>query len=134
MRLLDFFWCGLLLQLASAVVIAGFAGTALLSFVVDRDVMRARILVAQGVIGGLGLMTVATLLRTIGLRTLKEILMFSVILSLRVILKRLFVWERARITAEAGPPLQQLQNRCISERVEAPDFKSGESRLGSPHL
>lgn len=60
-------------------------------------VIRARLLVAEGVIGGLGVMTAATLLRTIGLRTWHEILMFTLILFLRILLKRLFVWEKQRL-------------------------------------
>jgi hypothetical protein len=49
------------------------------------------------VIGGLGIMTAATLLRTIGLRTWHQILMFTLILFLRILLKRLFVWEKQRL-------------------------------------
>jgi hypothetical protein len=55
------------------------------------------LLVAEGVIGGLGVMTAATLLRTIGLRTWRQILMFTLILSLRILLKKLFVWEKQQI-------------------------------------
>ena len=51
----------------------------------------------RGVIGGLGVMTAATLLRTIGLRTWHQILMFALILSLRILLKKLFVWEKRRL-------------------------------------
>ena len=42
-------------------------------------------------------MTAATLLRTIGLRTWRQILMFTLILSLRILLKKLFVWEKQQI-------------------------------------
>ena len=58
-------WCGLALQFGGAVVIAGFITAALVSLSLGRDVLRARLLVAEGVIGGLGVMTAATLLRTI---------------------------------------------------------------------
>ena len=53
--------------------------------------------VAEGVIGGLSVMTAATLLRTIGLRTWHQILMFTLILFLRILLKKLFVWEKQRL-------------------------------------
>ena len=85
------------LQLASAVVITGFVAAALVSLSLGRGVIRARLLVAEGVISGLGVMTAATLLRTIGLRTLQHILMFTLIFSLRILLKRLFVWEKQRL-------------------------------------
>jgi len=41
-------------------------------------------------------MTAATLLRTIGLRTWHQILIFTLILSLRILLKKVFVWEKHR--------------------------------------
>jgi hypothetical protein len=95
--LLDFSWWGLALQLASAVVITGFVAVALVSVSLGRGVIRARLLVVEGVIGGLGVMTAATLLRAIGLRTWHQILMFSLTLFLRILLKKLFVWERQRL-------------------------------------
>jgi hypothetical protein len=95
-QLLDFSWWGLALQLMSAVVITGFIAAAMVSLGLGR-VLRARLLVAEGVIGGLGLMTAAALLRTIGLRTWHQILMFTLILSLRILLKKLFVWEKRRL-------------------------------------
>jgi hypothetical protein len=99
-QLLDFSWWGLALQLVGAVVITGFTAAALCSSLsLGRGVMRARLLVAEGVIGGLGVMTAATLLRTIGLRTWHQILMFTLILFLRILLKKLFVWEKQRLFA-----------------------------------
>ena len=96
-QLLDFSWWGLALQLGSAVIITGFVVAALVSLSVGRGVTRARLLVAEGVIGGLGAMTAATLLRTIGLRTWHQIVMFTLILFLRILLKKLFVWEKHRL-------------------------------------
>jgi hypothetical protein len=93
-RLLDFSWWGLVLQLASAAVITGFVAVALVSLSLGGGVLRARRLVAEGVIGGLGVMTAASLLRTIGLRTWHQILMFTLILFLRILLKKLFAWEK----------------------------------------
>jgi hypothetical protein len=96
-QLLDFSGWGLALQVVSAVVITGFVAVALASLCVGRGVLRARVLVAEGVIGGLGVMTAATFLRTIGLRTWRQILMFTLVLSLRILLKKLFVWEKQRL-------------------------------------
>jgi hypothetical protein len=96
-QLPDFPWWGPALQLAGAVVITGFVTVALVSLSLGRGVLQARLLVAEGVIGGLGVMTAATLLRTIGLRTWRQILMFTLILCLRILLKKLFVWEKQRL-------------------------------------
>ena len=93
-QLLDLSWWGLALQLASAVIITGFVVVALVSLSLGGGVLRARRLVAEGVIGGLGVMTAASLLRTIGLRTWHQILMFTLILFLRILLKKLFAWEK----------------------------------------
>ena len=54
--LLDFSWWGLALQIASAFVITGFVAVALVSLSLGHGVIRARLLVAEGVIGGLGVM------------------------------------------------------------------------------
>jgi hypothetical protein len=69
----------------------------MVSLGLGRGVLRARLLVAEGVIDGLSVMTAATLSRTIGLHTWRQILMFALILSLRILLKKLFVWEKRRI-------------------------------------
>ena len=99
-QLLDFSWWGLALQLASALVITAFVAVALVSLGLGHGVIRARLLVAEGVISGLGVMTAATLLRTIGLHTWQQILMFTLILFLRILLKRLFVWEKGRLSQD----------------------------------
>ncbi|MCI0350221.1 MAG: hypothetical protein L0Z53_12425 [Acidobacteriales bacterium] len=114
MRLLDFARWSLLLQMATAVVIASFAGAALIC--AGRDITRARLVVADGVIGGLGIMTAATLLRTIAIRTWHQLLMFSLILCLLILLKKLFVWEKRRILAESVPrqPQRTLKRRLRS--------------------
>jgi len=100
--LLDFSWWGFALQLVGATVITAFAAAALVSLSLDHGVLRARLLVADGVIGGLGVMTAATLLRTIGLRTWHQILMFTLILSVRILLKKLFVWEKQRLLVDTS--------------------------------
>jgi hypothetical protein len=100
--LLDFSWWGLALQPMSAVIITGFIAAAMVSLGLGRGVLRARLLVAEGVVGGLGMMTAATLLRTIGLRTWHQILMFTLVLSLRILLKKLFAWEKRRLLENAA--------------------------------
>jgi hypothetical protein len=83
--------------LASAVVITGFVAVALVSLSLGHGVIVARLLVAEGVIGGPGVTTAATLLQTIGLRTWHQILMFTLVLSLRILLKKLFVNEKEHL-------------------------------------
>jgi len=100
--LLDFSWWGLALQLMSAVIITGFVAAAMVSLGLGRGVLRARLLVAEGVVGSLGMMTAATLLRTIALRTWHQILMFTLVLFLRILLKKLFAWEKRRLLENAA--------------------------------
>ena len=99
-QLLDFSWWGLALQLASALVITAFVAVALVSLGLGHGVIRVRVLVAEGVIGGLGVMTATPLLRPIGVRTWHQILMFTLILFLRILLKKLFVWEKGRLSQD----------------------------------
>lgn len=101
MQPLDFSSWGLVLQMAGAAIIAGFVAAAAFSLVRQRNVVCARLLVAEGVIGGLGVMSAATLLRSIELRTWKQILMFSLVVTLRILLKKLFVGEKTRLLAES---------------------------------
>jgi uncharacterized membrane protein len=49
---------------------------------------RARVLLAGGAVGALGLMTAATLLKTITLRSWSAIGMFAVVLALRTLVKQ----------------------------------------------
>ena len=87
------------IQLLSAGVIAVYLAEAVVALARGGGIPRARLTAADGVILGLGLITAATLLRTIELRTWDQIAHLTVILTLRTLLKRLFVWERNRILA-----------------------------------
>jgi hypothetical protein len=90
---------GLPIQLLAACVIAAHLAAALVAVCRTGSIPRARLTAADGVITGLGLLTAATLLRTIELRTWSQIALFTVVLTLRTLLKRLFAWERNRILA-----------------------------------
>ena len=105
---LNFATGALLIQLLAVVVIAAHLATALVAVVWTGSVPLGRLRAADGVIAGLGLLTAATLLKTIELRTWTQIALFAVVLSLRTILKRLFVWERGRILARE-PGLRSLR-------------------------
>jgi len=87
------------IQLLAAWVIAIHLVAALVAIGRTGSIPRARLTAADGVIAGLGLITAATLLRTIELRTWNQIALFTVVLTLRTLLKRLFAWERNRILA-----------------------------------
>jgi hypothetical protein len=87
------------IQLLAALVIAVHLAAALVAVGRTGSIPRARLTAADGVIAGLGLITAATLLRTIELRTWNQIALFTVVLTLRTLLKRLFAWERNRILA-----------------------------------
>ncbi len=89
----------LVIQLLAALVIAAHLAAALLTLGRPGCIPLARLRAADGVIVGLGLLTAATLLKTIELRTWAQIGLFAVVLSLRIGLKRFFAWERSRILA-----------------------------------
>jgi Ca2+/Na+ antiporter len=87
------------IQLLAACVIVIHLAAALMAIGRTGSIPRARLTAADGVIAGLGLITAATLLKTIELRTWNQIALFTVVLALRTLLKRLFAWERNRILA-----------------------------------
>jgi uncharacterized membrane protein len=97
------------IQLLAALVIAVHLAAALVAVVRTGSISRARLTAADGVIAGLGLITAATLLRTIELRSWNQIALFSVVLALRTVLKRLFAWERNRILARQ-PELERMRD------------------------
>ncbi len=86
-------------QLLAGGVIAIHLAAALVTGARTGSIPRARLTAADGVIAGLGLITAATLLRTIELPTWNQIALFTAVLTLRTLLKRLFAWERNRILA-----------------------------------
>ena len=94
-------WAGVI-QVVGALIISGYVLAALVSLLPRCNIARARLLTADGVIAGLSVMVCATVLKLIALQTWQQILMLSVILSLRILLKKLFVWERMRLLARLG--------------------------------
>jgi hypothetical protein len=86
-------------QLLAGTVVAIHLAGALIALGRTGGIARARLTATDGVLAALGLITAATLLRTIELRTWNQIVFFTVVLTLRTLLKRLFVWERHRILA-----------------------------------
>ena len=60
-------------------------------------IVRGRLVAADGVVAALGYKTAATLLKTIELQSWSAIGMFAAILTLRTLVKRVLLWEEARL-------------------------------------
>ena len=86
-----------LIEFAGALGIAAYCAAAMLSVAVHRVPRRARLLVIEGSLWGLGLKTAASLLKTLLVHDWDSILAFTAILALRTVLKRLFTWEQRQI-------------------------------------
>lgn len=89
-------WAGII-EFIGALLIVGYILIALYVLLRNKNITQARLIVADGAITALSFKLAGTLLKTIGLRTWQQILMFVAIFALRTILKRLFTWERERI-------------------------------------
>ncbi len=70
----------------------------------DAGLEEARLALAHGVVGALGFMTAATLLKTINLRSWSAIGMFAVILALRFLVKLALAAEVRNATPAAPAP------------------------------
>lgn len=97
MNLFNFSVWAAIIQLLGSLAIAGYVIAAIFSLVIRCNLYQARLIVAEGVLTSLSFMVAATLLKTINLQTWGQILVFSVILSLRIFLKKLFAWEKMQI-------------------------------------
>ncbi|WP_126577895.1 DUF1622 domain-containing protein [Tengunoibacter tsumagoiensis] len=102
------FWAEII-EFVGALVIIGYIVAALIALIRRLDIHQARLLVIDGVINSLSFKVAGSLLKTIELRTWQQILMFVAIAALRIILKRVFVWERA-----------ELANQIIPQPPDAP--------------
>jgi uncharacterized membrane protein len=86
-----------LIEFLGALLIVFYLLRACLALLLSRNVLQARLLVADGVLSGLSFKLAGTLLRTLVLQTWQQILMFVAIFALRTILKLVFTWERKRL-------------------------------------
>ena len=96
-NLLDFTLWASIIEFIGALIIAAHIVAAIISLLRTGNIAQARLIVADGAITGLSFKLAGTLLKTIELHTLEQILMFAAIFVLRTVLKRLFTWERERI-------------------------------------
>jgi uncharacterized membrane protein len=89
-------WAGII-EFIGALIIVAYLLAALATLLYKREVTKARLIAADGIITSLSFKLAGTLLKTIVLHTWQQILMFAVIFVLRTALKRLFTWEQARL-------------------------------------
>ena len=94
---LDFPIWIVVIQFGAALLIAGYAAATVVVLARSRNIDRARLLLADGVINGMSLLVAAALLRMILLESWQDIGLFAATFCLRTLLKRVFVWEEARL-------------------------------------
>jgi uncharacterized membrane protein len=96
-NIFDFTLWATIIEFIGALIIIAYLLAALITLVMQKDITRARLITADGIITSLSFKLAGTLLKTIALHTWQQILMFAAILALRTALKRLFTWEQARL-------------------------------------
>ncbi len=89
------FWAAAI-ELVGGLIITGYVVASLWVVARRRAPVRARLLVAEGVIAGLSFKLAGTLLKTILIQSWEQLAMFVAIFALRFVLKRFFVWDVAR--------------------------------------
>ncbi len=85
----------LAIDFMGSLFIAGYCMAAFLAISRSR-IYASRLLIAEGALAGLGFKTVSALLNTLVLKSWHAIAIFTVVLSLRLFLKRVFLWESQR--------------------------------------
>ena len=96
-NIFDFTLWASIIEFAGGLLIVVYIIVAIINLIRHKDVIQARLIVADGVLTGLSFKLAGTLLKTIVIHTWQQILMFVVIFALRTILGRLFAWERDRL-------------------------------------
>ncbi len=96
-NLLNYTLWASLIEFIGALIIVWYIIIALFTLFRTGHIIEARLIVADGAITGLSFKLAGTLLKTIVIHSWQQILMFAAIFTLRIILKRLFTWERARL-------------------------------------
>lgn len=88
----------LIIELIGSLMIVRYVILALLLLLRgSRNIEHAQYIVAEGALMGLNFKVAGTLLKTIQLQTWNQIFVFTTILMLRTLLKRLFTWEMKQI-------------------------------------
>ena len=99
--LLSFTFADVAIEFIGALIIVAYILAALVTLVRTGSIVQARLIAADGAITGLSFKLAGTLLKTLLIHTWSQILIFVIIFALRTILKRLFIWEKARLAARA---------------------------------
>lgn len=94
----------LLIDLIGSLLVVAYVVAAIVSLLRTRAITQARLIVAEGAVLGLSFKTAGTLLKTLELHTWNQILTFTAILTLRILLKQLFVWEQGQLKREFAQP------------------------------
>lgn len=80
----------LLIEIVGSLVIFGYCAAGFLVFVTQQNRIRAQILVANGSLLGLSIKLVGAFLKTIELQSWNQLALFTTILILRTIIKKVF--------------------------------------------
>lgn len=99
---LDFSQWALAVQGLGGLVLGVHLGGSMWVVIRRMDAARARLLIARGTLAALGFMVPASILRTLVVHTWEQIFALTLLLCLRVSLKRLFAWEEKRLLAGIG--------------------------------
>jgi uncharacterized membrane protein len=95
--LLDLGFWAAAIELVGGLIITGYVVAALWVVARRRGPVRARLLVAEGVIAGLSFKLAGTLLKTILIQSWEQLALFVAIFVLRFVLKRFFMWDLAQV-------------------------------------
>jgi hypothetical protein len=90
----------LLAQLIGVLVVGCTSILALGELVPRRRATQARVVMSEGIILALSFIASGAFLRILHLRSWNQIAIFSVVLGLRILLKKVFTWEKNRIDAQ----------------------------------
>ena len=90
-----------IVELLAAVVIVVHACRAVSALFAARDIDRARLIIADGVLAALGFSLAATLLKVLGLQQWAQIRTFATVFVLRTLLKQVFLHERTSVERRA---------------------------------
>ncbi|GHO58578.1 DUF1622 domain-containing protein [Ktedonobacter robiniae] len=92
-----------MIEFIGALLIIAYLLRSLVVLFKTGQVTGARLIVADGIITGLSFKLAGTLLKTIELRSWRQIAMFAAIFALRTVLKRWFAWERSHLQQDLQP-------------------------------
>lgn len=90
-----------LFSYAAAVIVAAYVVRTLADLACGHSIDQARALLVRGMLAGLSLTTVATLLRLLTVGSWNDVAMVTALVTLRTGLKQALAWEQRRLTPSA---------------------------------